>query len=74
MVLVVGFGAHNSTEGFGIAAPLVGANPRPSLAFLTKVMLIGGAPPFFGTVLGSLFYSPAACVLFLSLAGGRWST
>lgn len=70
LVLVVGFGAHNSTEGFGIAAPLAGANPKPSLAFLTRVMLIGGAPTFFGTVLGSLFYSPAAYVLFLSLAGG----
>ncbi len=70
VVLVVGFGAHNSTEGFGITAPLVGINPRPSLTFLTRVLLIGGAPTFFGTVLGSLFYSPAAYILFLSLAGG----
>lgn len=68
IVLVVGFGAHNSTEGFGIMAPMFGNSPR--LSFLVKVLLIGGAPTFFGTVLGSLFYSPAAYILFLSLAGG----
>jgi zinc transporter, ZIP family len=70
IVLVVGFGAHNTTEGFGITAPLVGLNPRPKNSFLVKVMLLGGAPTFFGTILGSLFYSPGAYVLFLSLAGG----
>jgi ZIP family zinc transporter len=70
IVLVVGFGAHNATEGFGITGPLAGMNPRPKLSFLTKVLLIGGTPTFFGTVLGSLFYSPVAYILFLSLAGG----
>jgi zinc transporter, ZIP family len=68
IVLVVGFGAHNSTEGFGIMAPLAGTKPKVS--FLAKVLLVGGAPTFFGTILGSLFYSEAAYVLFLSLAGG----
>jgi zinc transporter, ZIP family len=70
IVLVVGFGAHNSTEGFGIMAPLAGADPKPKVSFLAKVLLVGGAPTFFGTILGSLFYSEAAYVLFLSLAGG----
>jgi zinc transporter, ZIP family len=70
VVLVVGFGAHNTTEGFGITGPLAGMNPRPKMSFLVKVLLIGGAPTFIGTVLGSLFYSPYAYILFLSLAGG----
>lgn len=70
IVLVVGFGAHNATEGFGITGPLAGMNPRPKLSFLVKVLLIGGAPTFVGTVVGSLFYSPVAYILFLSLAGG----
>ncbi|MDV3244649.1 MAG: ZIP family metal transporter [Nitrososphaerales archaeon] len=70
IVLVVGFGAHNTTEGFGITAPLAGLNPRPKMSFLVKIMLIGGGPTFVGTVLGSLFYSPVAYILFLSLAGG----
>lgn len=70
IVLVVGFGAHNATEGFGITAPLIGMNPKPKTSFLVKILLIGGAPTFFGTVLGSLSYSPEAYVLFLSLAGG----
>ncbi len=70
IVLVVGFGAHNSTEGFGITAPLVGLTPKPKTSFLVKVLFIGGAPTFIGTILGSLFYSAQAYVLFLSLAGG----
>jgi len=70
IVLVVGFGAHNATEGFGITAPLAGLNPRPTPSFLVKVLFIGGSPTFIGTVLGSLFYSPTAYILFLSLAGG----
>ncbi len=70
IVLVVGFGAHNSTEGFGITAPLVGISPKPKTSFLAKVLFIGGAPTFLGTILGSLFYSAEAYVLFLSIAGG----
>jgi len=66
----VGFGAHNTTEGFGITAPLAGLNPRPRLAFLVKLLLIGGGPTFVGTILGSLFWSAVGYVLFLSLAGG----
>ncbi len=70
ILLVIGFGAHNATEGFGILAPLTGLETRPKLSFLIKILLVGGAPTFIGTVLGSLFYSPIAYVLFLSLAGG----
>jgi ZIP family zinc transporter len=70
VVLIVGFGAHNSTEGFGITAPLLGAADKPKASFVVKLLLIGGAPTFIGTVLGSLAYSPQAYVLFLALAGG----
>jgi len=42
VVLVVGFAAHNTTEGFGITAPLVGPDARPKTSFLAKVLFIGG--------------------------------
>jgi len=70
VVLVVGFGVHNMTEGFGILAPISGLQEKPQMSFLVKVLLIGGGPTFLGTVLGSLFYSPVAYILFLTLAGG----
>ncbi len=69
-VLVVGFAAHNATEGFGITAPLSGLNPRPKVSFLAKVLFIGGLPTLFGTLLGSVSFSPGAYVFFLALAGG----
>ncbi|MFW9929987.1 MAG: ZIP family metal transporter [Candidatus Thorarchaeota archaeon] len=70
LLLVIGFGAHNATEGFGIIGPLGGSDKKPSLSFLIKLGLIGGGPTFVGTLLGSLWISSIAYVLFLSLAGG----
>lgn len=70
IVLVVGFAAHNTTEGFGIMAPLVGIETRPRISFLAKVLFIGGVPTLAGTLLGSVSYSPQAYVFFLALAGG----
>jgi len=67
-VLVIGFGLHNITEGFGITAPLVGR--RPSWRFLGLCGLIGGGPTFFGTLLGYQFASTAVSILFLALAAG----
>lgn len=69
-VLVVGFAAHNATEGFGITAPLSGMNPRPKMSFLVKVLFIGGVPTLIGTLLGSVYFSPEAYIFFLALAGG----
>ena len=69
-VLVVGFAAHNATEGFGITAPLSGMNPKPKLSFLVKVLFIGGFPTLLGTLLGSVAFSQDAYVFFLALAGG----
>jgi ZIP family zinc transporter len=70
LMLIIGFAAHNTTEGFGIAAPLTSLSKRPSNRFLFLAGLIGGGPTFIGTLLGSMWSSPAAYVFFLSLAGG----
>ena len=70
VLLIIGFGIHNATEGFGIAGPLTGLARRPKIRFLILVGLIGGAPTFVGTLLGSLWSSNIASILFLSVAGG----
>lgn len=69
LVLIIGFGLHNATEGFGITGPLVG-RVRPSWKFLSLVGLIGGSPTFFGTILGSVYSNTAISTLFLGLAAG----
>ena len=69
-VLVIGFGLHNATEGFGIVAPLSGDADKPSWRFLALLGVIGGAPTFFGTVVGQAWTSTAVSVLFLTLAAG----
>lgn len=70
ILLIIGFGAHNTTEGFGIAGPLTGLLKKPTARFLILVGLIGGGPTFIGTILGSLWNSTLAYILFLSVAGG----
>ena len=70
ILLIIGFGAHNTTEGFGIAGPLTGLIKRPSAKFLFLLGIIGGGPTFIGTVLGGLWISDLAFILFLSAAGG----
>lgn len=70
ILLIIGFGAHNTTEGFGIAGPLTGLARRPSVRFLALLGLVGGGPTFLGTVVGSLWTSTFAYVLFLAIAGG----
>jgi zinc transporter, ZIP family len=70
VLLIIGFGIHNATEGFGIAGPLTGLARRPKIRFLILVGLIGGGPTFVGTLLGSLWSSNVASILFLSVAGG----
>ena len=70
ILLIIGFGAHNATEGFGIAGPLTGLANKPKIKFLLLVGLIGGGPTFLGTILGSMWVSNFAFILFLSIAGG----
>ena len=69
-VLVVGFAAHNSTEGFGILGPGLVANCRYSGGRLLLLGLVGGGPTFVGTVVGSIVYSDAVSILFYGLAAG----
>jgi ZIP family zinc transporter len=70
IVLIIGFGLHNATEGLGICAPLAGDKERPSWGFLGVLGLIGGAPTFFGTLVGQFWVSEAVSILFFALAAG----
>jgi zinc transporter, ZIP family len=67
--LIVGFGLHNATEGFGVAAPLIGKYV-PSWTQIGIAGLIAGGPTFLGTVVGYSFNSPVLSVFFLSIAIG----
>ena len=69
LALIVGFGLHNATEGFGVAAPLVG-RVVPTWAQIGLAGLIAGGPTFVGTIIGYSFYSPTLSVLFLAIAVG----
>jgi ZIP family zinc transporter len=69
-MLIIGFGLHNATEGFGICAPLASEADRPGWGFLAVMGLIGGGPTFFGTLVGQSFVNNAIFVAFLALAGG----
>src|SRR2546430_7071679 len=68
IVLIIGFGLHNATEGLGICAPLAGDRERPSWAFLGLLGLIGGAPTFFGTLVGQFWVSESVSIVFFALA------
>src|SRR5712691_7449219 len=70
VTLIIGFGLHNATEGFGICGPIAGEGTKPSWGFLAALGLIGGAPTFFGTVLGQAWSSEAAAVIFFAVAAG----
>jgi zinc transporter, ZIP family len=70
VTLIIGFGLHNATEGFGICGPLSGAGIVPSWKLLGLLGLIGGAPTFFGTVVGQAWTSDAVSVVFFTIAGG----
>src|SRR6478672_5753193 len=70
VTLIIGFGLHNATEGFGICGPLSGAGIIPSWRLLGLLGLIGGAPTFFGTVVGQAWTSDAMSVVFFTIAGG----
>jgi zinc transporter, ZIP family len=70
VTLIVGFSLHNTTEGFGICGPMSGEGTRPSWGFLALLGAIGGAPTFFGTVLGQAWSSEAMTVVFFAVAAG----
>jgi len=70
VTLIVGFGLHNATEGFGIVGPMSAEGTHPTWRFLVLLGLIGGAPTFFGTVLGQAWTSEAVSVVFFTVAAG----
>jgi ZIP family zinc transporter len=67
-VLIIGFGLHNATEGFGIVGPLGGV--RPSWTWLGVAGLVGGGPTMLGTIVGYQVHSQPLELLFYALAGG----
>jgi ZIP family zinc transporter len=67
-VLIIGFGLHNATEGFGIVGPL--GNVRPSWRWLFVAGLVGGGPTFLGTIVGFQVHSDPLELCFYALAGG----
>ena len=70
LLLIIGFGAHNATEGFGIVAPLAAADERPSWGRLALLGLIAGGPTFVGTIVGMQVTAPLLAIAFLALAAG----
>jgi ZIP family zinc transporter len=67
-VLIIGFGLHNATEGFGIVGPLGGV--RPSWTWLGRAGLLGGGPTLLGTIVGYQVHSDPLELCFYALAGG----
>jgi zinc transporter, ZIP family len=70
VALVIGFAAHNATEGFGIVGPMAGDEHKPSWSFLALLGVIGGAPTFIGTVIGQSWTNEWVEVAFLAVAAG----
>src|SRR5947209_5802704 len=70
IAVVIGFGLHNSTEGFGIVGPLCAEADRPSWRFLGVMGLIAGGPTFLGTLVGQSVVNETLNMAFLALAAG----
>src|SRR5438552_5562096 len=70
VTLIIGFGLHNATEGFGICGPMSGEGTQPTWGFLALLGVIGGAPTFFGTLVGQAWSSEAMSVVFFAVAAG----
>ncbi len=67
-VLIVGFGLHNATEGFGIVGPLGAV--KPSWRWIGVAGLIAGGPTFLGAMVGYQVQSTPLELCFYALAGG----
>jgi ZIP family zinc transporter len=70
VALIIGFGLHNTTEAFGIVGPMSAEDARPGWGFLALLGFIGGAPTFFGTLVGQAWVSEALSVAFFAVAAG----
>ncbi|WP_330631703.1 ZIP family metal transporter [Halocatena halophila] len=67
--LIVGFMAHNITEGPVFVAPLA-EGERPSLGHFGALGLLAGAPAIVGGWIGVLTQSPLLIALFLAIGVG----
>ena len=67
-VLIIGFGLHNATEGFGIVGPL--GSVRPSWTWILVAGLVGGGPVFLGAIVGYNVTSEPLELAFYGLSGG----
>ncbi|MEM3185860.1 MAG: ZIP family metal transporter [Conexivisphaerales archaeon] len=71
ILLVIGFALHNSTEGFGIVAPLLSSSQsKTSWLFLFKMGLIGGGPTIIGSMIGFFVINRIMYVALMSAASG----
>ena len=68
-VIFLGFFLQNVTEGFPIAAPLIGKNER-RLGVLIALFFVGGIPTVIGSVVGYFYNSTFLDVTFDALAIG----
>lgn len=67
-VLIIGFGVHNTTEGFGIIGPL--GDTRPSWNWLLVAGLVAGTPTLLGTMVGYELDSETLALFFYSISAG----
>jgi hypothetical protein len=66
--LVIGFALHNTTEGLAIVAPL--ARERISLARLSLLGLIAGAPAVLGAWIGAAAFNASAAAFLFGFGAG----
>ncbi|MEK7673203.1 MAG: metal transporter [Patescibacteria group bacterium] len=70
--LVIGFMAHNLTEGIAIVSPLTKTLlGRSKIVMHLLVMgILAGAPTIIGSLIGGFAYSPILAILFLAIGVG----
>ncbi|MDE1828058.1 MAG: hypothetical protein KGH65_02790 [Candidatus Micrarchaeota archaeon] len=68
LISFMGFTLQNISEGFPIAAPLVGLKEKLSKKFLAGAFLLGGIPVIIGTLIGLVFYSDVFITFFDAIA------
>lgn len=70
--LVIGFMAHNLTEGIAIVSPLTRTfiTRRKTVYHLIAMGLLAGVPTIFGSLIGGFAYSSTLAVLFLAIGVG----